>query len=195
MQRIALPVKQGILHFTGVYLGDDDNDTGDRLRWAQLIAYKGTGTDEDNPETFGREYYLLYAVGHSLVVHSADDRGCRGVLAPVSRFAELNADHADLEACPDCGCGYRKDSPPDARFKLEVTRYSYTQHPSARALADSLRKCRDCGHRPHEVKACGCGCRFYIPGELSQIGQRLLDKIKDLDPAIAAALEPAEICL
>jgi hypothetical protein len=199
MQQLRLLVKQGSLHFTGVKLAEEDNDTGDRLRWAQLILFKGFGTNAENPETYGREYYLLYAVGHSLVVHALD--GCRGTAAMVSKFSDpdgsaFNEDFKDLEACPDCDPDFTLDSPPDARFKVEVTRYSHTQHPSATALADALRKCRNCGHRPHDQRpACGCGCKHYVKGDLSQIGQRLLDKARDKDPAIAAVLPPAEIRL
>ncbi len=194
MQQVKLPVKQGNLVFCGIFLGQVDNDTGDRLRWAQLKAYKGFGTNKEIPETYGREYYLLYAVGHSLVVHARD--GCRGMLLPVSKFtADLNEDLAELEACPDCDPGFSQDSPPDAEFKLEVTRYSHTQHLPAAALVDALHKCKACGHRPHDRRpSCGCGCETYVKGDLSAIGQRLLDQLKLTDPDIAAAM-PGEIRL
>jgi hypothetical protein len=193
MQKIKLPVKQGSLVFQGRFLDTEDNDTGDRTRWAQLKAYKGFGTNEDSPDTYGREYYLLYAVGHSLVVHSPD--GCRGSMVQAGRFPELNEDWEDLEPCPDCECSYSPDSHPDLQFKLEVTRYSHTQYLSAEALTDALRKCRACGHRPHDLRpSCGCGCRHYVKGDLSQIGERLLGKIAGQDPEVAMAL-PAEIRL
>jgi len=192
MQRIVLPVKAGKLIIYAKRLADEDNDTGDRSRWAQLVAYKGFGVNEENAETYNREYYLLYAIGHSLVVHAAD--GCKGRLAPVAMFGELNEDADDLEACPDCEPDFSEDTPPDVQLKIEVTRYSHTQYTSATALIDSLRKCQACSHRPHEGKTCGCKCPVYVKGELSQIGQRLLAKLRVLDEGIAEAL-PAEICL
>jgi hypothetical protein len=196
MHQIKLPVKQGNLIFQGRLLGDEppgvDNDTGDRLRWAQLVAYKGFGVNEDSPETFGREYYLLYAIGHSLAVHSAD--GCRGFLAPVRKFSLLNEDSEDLEPCPNCHPDFSPASSPDAEYKLEVTRYSHTQYLSAAELVDALCKCRSCSHRPHDGRPCSCGCRHYVKGELSQIGQRLMDKIRDDDEDIDAAL-PTEVRL
>jgi hypothetical protein len=194
MTRMKLPVKQGHLNFLGKFYGEVDNDTGDRLRWAQLKAFRGFGINKENPETFGREYYLLYAVGHSLAVHASD--GCKGLLAPVSKFPELNEDWEDLEACPECSPDFSQDSLPDDQFKLEVTRYSHTQHPDAVALADALRKCKSCGHRPHDGRpSCGCGCKHYVKGDLSQIGQRLLETIQRFDPDIAALLPAGEVCL
>lgn len=193
MTHFKLPVKQGKLLFYGNFYAEENNDTGDRLRWAALRAYGGFGIEPDS-ETYGKHYYLLYAVGHSLVVH--DPQGCRGTLAPVSRFPDLNEDWEDLEACPECSPDFLLGaSPPDAEFKLEVTRYSHTQYTSAMAFTDSLRKCRTCGHRPHDLRPeCGCGCQHYAKGDFSQIGERLLAKVRVLDEAVDSVM-PAEIRL
>jgi hypothetical protein len=184
MKWIELPTARKPVAFSGRIISHVHNDTGDRLRWADLALYKASGTDENDPKTFGREFYLLYTVGHSLAVHAAD--GCAlGKPSILASFAARNADAGFLEPCPECNPEWPARE--GVSYRVEETLYSSSVFLSAEALLDDLRRCASCSHRPHRTWTCACGCRKYLPGKLSQLGERLLREAED-DPDVDRVL-------
>lgn len=198
MRHYQLPAEGETLDFTGRFIDKVDTDSGDRLRWAELQLYKILDTNPDHdddcpdPENrgmYGRELWLLYTIGHTMVYHAADGR-CKGGIRTAARDFAAKAEKAsDLEPCEDCSPGEWRDDP-DAEYRLEVPWYSYTACQTADKVIRSLYrkpKCESCWHKPHD--ACWCGCREYkeAPRTLSVPGFQLLTQVKEKDPEIARA--------
>lgn len=207
MTEHELRATEETLHFWGYLIDQVDNDSGNRVRWAQLCLYKLLDSNEDHqavlPFTewlvafpdedpddyglFGQEMWLLYTIGHSLVVHERDT-SCRhhGVRSTPAEFRRHNEDYEDLEACAAC----HPDMTGDV-FELETTWYSWTRCQTPEKVLLSLRKeasCRHCTHKPHRDRGCWCRCPEYAEGSrpLSVPGERLLRQVSGLDPEIAA---------
>jgi hypothetical protein len=210
MEIWELPIEDGnTLNILGRRIDGVDNDSGDRLRWAQLQLFKCIDRDPSHDDSlppgnpnrgmYGKEIYLLYTTGHSVVVH--DPSGiCKteGVRLPASRFPEENEDFRDLEPCPKCHPDLSvlpldgeeedwEDLPPALEFNLEVSWYSHTLCRDAGLVIDALRKCRNCSHRSHRSWTCACNCDEYLEGPLTSPGRKLVEQCVPLDAGIAAA--------
>lgn len=204
-----LPATKEKLEFWGTFIDAVDNDSGERLRWAELRLYKYVDSNEthnaelpaDNPwrNRYATKVYLLYTIGHSLVVHE-NGTLCshKGIKTPVRAFPQNNEDYRDLENCPSCTPGFpgwetASKTTPDAAFELETTWYSYTECPAAADVLLALRKppaCKHCEHKRHpdrDCKECGCGDYAEGPRFLSSPGERLVKQVSAVDPEIAAA--------
>lgn len=185
MKWVELPTARKNITLFGRIIAHVHNDTGDRLRWADLSLYRARGEDETDPETFEKPYLLLYMVGHSLAVHAVD--GCdRGVLLVPADFASKNADAPFLEPCPECNPGWPAKA--GVTYRMEVTRYSHSKFLTATALFEDLRRCGECAHRPHRGWRCACQCKSYVPGGLSQLGRRLVEDAASRDGEVAGVL-------
>lgn len=203
-----LPATKEKLEFWGTCIDSVDNDSGDRLRWAELRLYKYIDSDETHnaelPGTdpfhdqYGKQAYLLYTIGHSLVVHEYEtDCDHKGIIAPVSQFPQNNEDHEDLEPCPVCRPVFTTvdDEDPERILELETTWYSYTECPTPDHVLLALRKppsCKTCEHKKHPARDCKtCGCDTYVEGPrpLSSPGERLVKQVSAVDPGIAAAAQ------
>ena len=207
MTRHELPATEEVLHFWGYLIDRVDNDSGDRLRWAELRLYKILDSNEnhdaeltygewqlafpdedpDDYGMYGQELWLLYTIGHSLVVHELDTT-CRhhGVRSTPAEFRRHNEDYEDLEPCTVC-----HPDMTDSSFELETTWYSWTRCQTPEKVLLSLRKeasCKHCTHKPHRDRGCWCKCPEYAEGPrpLSVPGERLLRQASGLDPEIAA---------
>ena len=212
MKYYELPTGDYPLEFWGIFVNEEDTDNGERNRWAHLQLYRiidsnpahddSLSPDDENRGMYGKEMYLLYTIGHTLVYHD-EDAACRGgVRVRVADFPRKTADFPltdedpDLEPCETCNpADYRLASPGDY-FKLEVTWYSYTPCQTADKLIQSLyREPRcdkvNCRHKPHENHRCRfCGCTAYreAPRTLSTPGRNLLEGARDSEPEIARAM-------
>jgi hypothetical protein len=207
MEKWELPIEDGnVLDIVGRRIDGVDNDSGNRLRWAQLQLFKcldrNPSHDSTLPEKdanrgmYGREIYLLYTTGHSVVVHDSKGKCRTGTRLPASRFPKENEDFRDLEPCPECNPDL-SGLPLDGEevdweggslvFNLEVTWYSHTLCQDAGLVIDALRKCRHCSHRSHRAWTCACGCDEYMEGPLTSPGRKLVEQCVTLDPGIAAA--------
>lgn len=196
MAHHVLPAEGETLDFTGRLIDKVDTDSGDRLRWAELQLWKILDTNPDHdddcpdPENrgmLGRELWLLYTIGHTLVYHLADGR-CKGGVRTSSADFEARAENAaDLEPCEDCRPG---DWQLGGEFRLEVPWYSYIPCQTPEKVVRSLQrkpKCDSCWHKPHD--RCFCGCTEYreAPRTLSVPGLQLLRQASERDPEIARA--------
>ena len=208
MKYHELPTGDNPLVFWGKFLHEVDTDDGNRSRWAHLQLYKIIDTDpshdsllkreDENHDMYGKQMWLLYTIGHTLVYHDKDSSCRGGVRMRVSEFARksadfpLSEDDPELEPCEKCSpSDYRHASPGDF-FRLEITWYSYTPCQSATKLIQSLYRdprCAVCRHKPHS-KCWTCGCTTYkeAPRTLSVPGRELLEGVRDTEPDIAAAL-------
>lgn len=195
-----LPVKDGgitVLEFHGELAGEVDNDSGDRLRWAHLQLWRvidtDTGHDNSLPEgnpwrgRYGQPVWLLYTIGHSLVVHDGGNECNRGIRVKAADFPRHNADHQDLVPCPEC-----EPSPwegnPEGMYMVETTWYTDIMCPDWDAVLTALSKCANCGDRAHPSRACRCGCRSFTRGGLTSPGQRLVEQVTATDPQVAALM-------
>lgn len=179
-----LPAGRDTLKFTGEFLHKTDTDTGERLRWAELQLWRLLGTEGADA---GRIMWLLYTIGHSLVYHEAG--GCtKGVLVAARDFPAKAAEHLeDLEPCADCRPGDWRAASPDDQFDLEILWYDHTLCRTPEEVLRALSRCRNCRDKPHEGIICHrCGCVSYSE-VLSSPGARLIERVKELDPAIAKA--------
>jgi hypothetical protein len=201
MTEHKLPADGEILHFWGKFLASEDTDSGDSLRWAELQLYRITDTNPDHDDfchdleyrgLYGKQMWLLYTVGHSVVYHDLD--GCaKGVKIKGSDFpGKTEEPLQDLTACSQCRpADWRKN--PGEEFRLEVTWYSYTPCPTAGKVITSLYRdprCATCRDRPHKDSRCRrCGCEDFVaePRVLSVPGRRLVEKVSRVDPEIAQA--------
>jgi hypothetical protein len=190
MQKHELPTREETLEFTGKLIHTEDNDQGDRPRWAELRLYRIIITDPEN-DLYGQEMWLLYTVGHTMVYHSAS--GCnRGILLPVEDFEEQAEDPGGLEPCVRCRPAPWDEVPDGTPLRLEVTWYTYTPCKTPEMLYSSLCRdpqCKNCGDKPHKTYACSCGCEDYeeAPRVLSVPGRRLWEQASRLDPDIGRA--------
>jgi hypothetical protein len=186
MRHFELPAGEETLDFTGRLLAAVDNDRGDRPRWAELRLYKILDSTE------GKEIWLIYTIGHTLVYHCGNSPCNRGIPVPVEEFAARAEDPGNAEPCEVCKPADWQDASPGTLFELEVTWYSYTPCSSAEKVLDALRReprCKNCRHKPHETYRCWCDCRDYAeaPRPLSVPGARLVESVKAIDPDIARA--------
>jgi hypothetical protein len=190
MRHYELPTREETLDFTGKLICAEDNDQGDRPRWAELRLYKILVTNPDD-DLFGQQAWLLYTVGHTMVYHRAD--GCnRGILLPAGDFDEQAEDPEGLEPCVRCRPPQLDATHPDTPLRLEVTWYTYTPCETPDMVYSSLCRelqCKNCGDKPHKTYACSCGCEDYEPAPrvLSVPGRRLWEQARRLDPDIAKA--------
>ena len=214
MKYHELPTGDYPLAFWGRFIHEVDTEGERSRRWAHLKLFGIIDTnpahnsslkdDDENKNMYGKEMYLLYTIGHTLVYHD-EDSACRGgVRVQVSDFPRKTADFPrkntgdpDLEPCEVCmPRDYRLASPGDF-FKLEVTWYTPIPCQSAKKLIESLyREPRcdkvTCRHKSHENRKCHvCGCASYreAPPALSTPGRQLLDEVRDSEPEIAKAME------
>jgi|SRR5882724_3071261 len=209
MKYLELPTGDNPLVFWGKFLHEVDTDDGNRNRWAHLQLYKIIDTDpshddslpgeDENRGMYGKQMYLLYTIGHTLVYHDKDSSCRGGVKMRVSEFARKSADFprsgddSDLEPCEKCSPPDYRQASPDDLFRLEITWYSYTPCQSASKLIVSLYRdprCAVCRHKPHGHKCWTCGCATYreAPRMLSVPGRELLEGVRDTSPDIAAAM-------
>src|SRR5208282_4902624 len=209
MRHCELPTGDYPLEFWGRFVREEDTDTGESKRWAHLLLYAIIDTNPEHdtslPETdenygmYGKEMYLLYTIGHTLVYHD-EDATCRGgVRVKVADFPRKNIDFPssdedpDLEPCDACTPRDYRIASEDEFFKLEVTWYSYTPCQTADKLIRSLYRdprCETCRHKPHENRRCPCRCANYreAPRTLSTPGRNLLEGARDTEPEIAKAM-------
>lgn len=187
MRHHELPAREETLDFTGKLICAEDNDQGDRPRWAELRLYKILITGEDD-DLFGEQAWLLYTIGHTLVYHAAD--GCnRGVALPAGEFAATAEDPQALEPCVRCRPEDWETLPPETPLRLEVTWYTYTRCETPDEVYSSLCRepqCRNCQDKPHKTYQCSCGCESYEPAPrvLSVPGRRLWEQARRLDSDI-----------
>jgi hypothetical protein len=188
MRHYELPTREETLDFTGKLIHAEDNDQGDRPRWAELQLYRILHTDPDDEELYGQQGWLLYTVGHTLVYHA--EHGCnRGILLPAGDFDEQAEDPEALEPCVRCRPPHLEDTYPDTPLRLEVTWYSYTPSETPDEVYNSLcreAQCKNCQDKPHKTYQCSCGCKDYEPAPrvLSVPGRRLWEQARRLDPDI-----------
>jgi hypothetical protein len=210
MKYHELPTGDNPLVFWGQFIHEVDTDDGNRSRWTHLQLYKIIDTDpehgeslsgfDENARMYGREMYLLYTIGHTLVYHDKDSSCRGGVKMPVSDFARKTADYPlseddpDLEPCEKCSPADYRQASKDDLFRLEITWYSYTPCQTADKLIQSLYReprCAACRHKPHAAKCWTCGwCTTYREATrmLSAPGRELLEGVRDTDSDIAAAM-------
>jgi hypothetical protein len=191
MKHHELAAGEETLDFYGKLLYAVDNDRGDRPRWAELRLYKIFNTDPGS-EHHGKEMWLLYTVGHTMVYHCLDSECNKGIAVSAADFPERAEDSEGLEPCVVCNPADWADAPPGELFELEVTWYTYTPCATPEKVLDALRReprCKNCPHKPHETYGCWCGCKDYAEGprSLSVPGRRLIEQVKHLDPEIARA--------
>lgn len=186
MRHHELPAGEETLEFQGRLIHSVDNDRGDRPRWAELRLYKIWDSAE------GKEIWLIYTIGHTLVYHEADGPCNRGITVPAGDFPDRAEDPDSLEPCEVCEPEDWRQADGSQLFDLEVTWYSYTPCPTAEKVLDALRReprCAGCRHKPHADYRCRCGCDDFAeaPRALSVPGARLIEQAKHLDPEIAKA--------
>lgn len=190
MRHYELPTREETLDFTGKLIHAEDNDQGDRPRWAELRLYRILNTDPDG-ELFGEQTWLLYTIGHTMVYHA--EHGCnRGILVPAGDFPETAEDPEGLEPCVRCRPPRWDDVPSGTSLRLEVTWYTWTACETPDMVYSSLCRepqCKNCLDKPHKTYACSCGCEEYeqAPRVLSVPGRRLWEQARRLDPDIAKA--------
>lgn len=190
MKQHELPTREESLEFTGKLIHAEDNDQGDRPRWAELRLYRILVTNPDD-DLFGQEMWLLYTIGHTMVYHA--QHGCnKGIVLPAGDFPEQAEDSGGLEPCVRCRPPEWESADPETLLRLEVTWYTYTPCKTAESVYNGLCReasCDACGHKPHKTYACSCGCEDYeeAPRVLSVPGRRLWEQARRLDPDIAKA--------
>lgn len=204
MRYCELPAEDETLQFWGKFLGAEDTDNGDSLRWAELRLYRIIDTNpahdhslpasDENRDMFGREMHLLYTVGYSLVYHETG-AGCRGgKQVAAGDFRDHTENWSDLLACPECLPGDWEMVPPETIFRLELPWYTYIPCQSPQKVIASLHRkprCQNCRHEPHKRDQCRrCDCERYseAPRVLSLPGRLLLEKVAKIDPDIAQAM-------
>ena len=210
MMHYELPTGDYPLEFWGRFIHEVDTDNGERVRWAHLLLFRIIDTnpehnsslkeEDEDRDMYGKEMYLLYTIGHTLVYHR-EDAPCRGgVRVKVSEFGRKSADFPreeddpDLEPCDVCSPRDYHLSGPDDFFRLEITWYKYYPCQTADKLIRSLYRdprCVNCRHKPHEGRKChDCRCTNYqeTPPVLSTPGRQLLDEVRDAEPEIARAM-------
>lgn len=205
-----LPADGHPVEFLGRFLRSVDTDDGERTRWAELRLYRIIDTNlahsaalpatDENRDMYGKQMWLLYTIGHSLVYHAAD--GCtRGLRLPAGEFpARAREEDLDnLEPCPVCRPPDWDSADPGTELRLEVTWYSYTPCQSAEKVIRSLwrePRCVNCRHKPHKGTTCRhagpsgtCTCADYAeaPRQLSQPGHNLIEEVRRVDPLIDTA--------
>ena len=183
-----------MLEFWGTFLGKVHTDNGDRVRWAELRLYKildsnpehddSWSPDDGNRGMFGKQLWLLYTIGHTLVYHDLDAPCNRGVRSRVADFPSLNADWEELEPCAGCNPPEMETVPAGEEFRVEVTWYSYVPCLTVPKVIESLSKCAECQHKPHSGNCYRCGCGNYR-GVLTSPGSKLFEIVKKADPDIA----------
>lgn len=202
MRYCELPAEDETLQFWGRFLDSEDTDTGDSLRWAELRLYRIVDTNPDhddrlhdeNKAMFGKQMWLLYTVGHSLIYHSFRANCKGGKPVPAGDFNDRADDASELTGCPDCSPDDWENALPGTLFRLEVPWYSYTPCQSAGKVIRSLyrrARCQNCGDGPHDGGKCRrCWCEDYreAPRTLSVPGRALLEKVAKIDPDIAQAM-------
>lgn len=204
MKHYELPAGDQTLDFTGRLIKSIDNDRGDRPRWAELRLYKIIDTNPDHDETcpdpewqgmYGRELWLLYTIGHTLVYHRAGAECNKGIAVKAGDFPDRAEDPDAMEACDACQPADWESVAPDQEFELEVTWYSYTPCVTAEKVLEALRRdprCNQCNHKPHGGWRCkDCGCSDYTEGPrmMSVPGRRLIEHVRHLDADIARAVD------
>lgn len=206
MRHYELPGTKGPVEFDGRLIDVTDTDNGERDRWAELRLYKIVDTNPEHDENalgedhcmYGKEMWLVYTIGHTLVYHEAGSSCNRGIEARVAEFSSLTADFPqgpddpDLEPCAECRPLDYHDAADDDIYELEVTWYRHIPCQTADKVIRSLYReprCEPCRHKPHEGRRCRCGCSNYQESTpmLSIPGSRLIAKVKAKDPEIARA--------
>lgn len=211
MKYIQLPVEDGFIELEhGSLIEMVDNDRLGRPRWAEIRLYKyidadpghndGLPEDDDDFAMFGKQRYLIYTVGHTVVYHQLDSECNKGVPLTAADFpglasgdCEIRTEHpSDLEPCERCRPAAWQDVPGETAFEIEVTWFKYFKCKTGDDVLLALRKdpkCRHCWHRPHEHRSCWCRCESYEEGPrpLSVPGRRLVEKARRKDPEIARA--------
>jgi len=181
--------------FWGKFIHSVDTDNGDRERWAELQLWEIIDTSSDAlNERYGKRMFLLYTIGHSLVVHRASGGCNRGVKLRAGGFATRTVEPlSELLPCEECDPSPDWALFPEREYRLEVTWYTDVPCETADKLVASLYReprCDGCRHKPHEdVKCYRCGCTDYAeaPKRLSVPGTRLIEEIRDLYPDVAKA--------
>ena len=208
---IVLPVEEGTIELQyGKFIDSVDNDRGERPRWAEIRLYKyvdaDPGHDESLPEDdedyamFGKQRYLIYTIGHTVIYHEHGSECNKGVPVRAGDFPLLGTDRApvrsehpeDLDPCEVCEPGDWRAASEDTLFELEVTWYKFFKCKTGDDVLMALRKdpkCRHCWHKPHESRTCWCRCDMYEEGPrpLSVPGRRLVEQVRRKDPEIARA--------
>jgi hypothetical protein len=213
MKFYELPTGDYPLEFWGRFIHEEDTyevtSSRESRRWAHLLLFAAVDTnpahnldlppEDEDYGMYGKELYLLYTIGHSLVYHDQDSACRGGARVKVADFAKKNVDvpfsedDPDLEPCEVCEPADYHLAPPDEIYKLEITWYSYTPCQSADKLIRSLYRdprCERCRHKPHEQRRCYCKCATYkeAPRTLSTPGRNLLEGARDQEPEIARAM-------
>jgi hypothetical protein len=206
MKHHELPTSKGTIEFWGRLIDETDTDNGDRQRWAELRLYKILDTNPEHDEhafgedqdMFGKEMWLVYTIGHTLVYHEMGSPCNRGIEASVAEFPSKTADFPegpddpDLEPCEECRPLDYHEADDEDLYELEVTWYRHIPCQSAEKVIRSLYReprCEACRHKPHETRRCRCSCTRYVESTpmLSIPGSRLISKVKSKDPEIARA--------
>lgn len=203
MKHYELPAGEETLDFWGRFIYKVDTESGERSRWAELRLYKIIDTNEDHGafldpddedfDMYGKELWLLYTIGHTLVYHELGSTCNRGIVVAAGDFPERAEDPEQLEPCEYCHPSDWTLAHAEDQYELEITWYSYTPCQTADKVIRSLYReprCRNCRDKPHEGVRCHrCGCGSYIeaPRTLSIPGRRLIEQVKRLDPEIAVA--------
>lgn len=204
MRYCELPAEDETLQFWGKFLDSEDTDNGDSLRWAELRLYRIVDTNPDhdhslpahdeNRDMYGKEMYLLYTIGHSLVYHDPK-ASCRGgKLVRAGEFRNRAEDWGELVMCPECSPEDWEIVSPETVFRLELPWYTYIPCQSPQKVIASLHRkprcqnCRDAPHKGERCKRCDCTRYSEAPRVLSVPGRALLEKVAKIDPDIAAAM-------
>jgi hypothetical protein len=194
-----LPAGEYRLQFWGRFLDEVDTDNGKRPRWAQLSLYR---IIDDNPEhvdswefddgnrgMYGREMWLLYTTGHTLLYHDIDcHQGVKVTKRDILGLGEdsvLNIeDPDDLEPAEDCRPRDWHLAELDDEFRLETTWHSDVPCQTPAKVREALSKCGNCHDKPHQGACYKCGCANYR-GVLTSPGSKLWDQVCKLDPDLA----------
>lgn len=175
--------------FWGKLLAEADTDNGRNPRWAELQLYAIIDTNPAHA-SYGKQMWLLYTTGHSLVYHALDGCGL-GIMAKGEEFPYLTIESVDdLVPCPDCHPGTWEES---REYSLEVARHTSIPCQSAGKVIRSLcrePRCETCKHFSHADRECGrCGCGDYVAEmpTLSGPGRQLVEKARRVDPEIDRA--------
>lgn len=204
MRYHELPAEDETLEFWGKLLASEDTDTGDSLRWAELQLYRIVDTNpehdsrlpasDENRGMYGKQMWLLYTIGHSLVYH-ATGTSCRGgKQVPAGEFRTRAEDPFELVPCPDCSPDDWDAVGEDTLFRLEMPWYTYIPCQTPKKVVESLYRkprCQNCRDEPHKGGSCRrCGCDSYreAPRVLSVPGRALLEKVAQVDPEIERAM-------
>lgn len=195
MKHYELPAGEQTLDFWGRLIYAIDNDRGDRPRWAELRLYKILATDPDDEIMYGRQMWLLYTIGHTLVYHARGSECNKGIAVAAGDFRDRAEDWENLEPCEFCHPANWETVDDAQQFELEVTWYSYTPCRSPQEVLDALRReprCKNCNHKPHDGYRCrDCRCFDYAEGPrpLSVPGRRLIEHVRHLDEDIRRAVD------